>query len=523
MPTLISAEGVFGFAEADSVLVEGGRVQNVGRRSQLISPLVREERFPGGTIIGGLADAHFHPVGYTGALRRVVLKNASDMDDLVERLRAATTDLAPGESLIGIRLDDESLAERALPTRHELDRAADDRPILIYRYCGHIAVANTVALAAAGVDKDTPDPFGGIIDRDETGVPTGVLRETAIGSAATSVGDRASGLSPGDVAEASRLLARMGLTAVGAIVTAGGSLWCDGADELGVLVDSAPELAVPMPVLVATESAEELDTAAERLARAGRRVWFHGVKLFADGSLGGHTAAMVEPFADRPGERGTHRLPTEVAMPVAQRSLDRGGIVAIHAIGDAAVGHVLDIFELLIEGGADPDHLRMEHVSVIGDDDIERMAKLGVTASVQPAFLASETEWLPKRLGPERTALAYRFRALLDAGVPIAGGSDCPVEPPHPLHGVAAAVHRHGISPQEALTASEALSTFTEGAARAMGMPAPLAAGSPANLVVVDRDPVTLAARELRNVDVLGTFVDGESPALPATNVDWVG
>ncbi len=505
------------------MLVTGGRIDAVGRRADLLRPAIREDRFPGCTIIAGLADAHFHPVGYTGALRRLVLKNATDFADLLDRVSAAERDLPAGETLIGIRLDDETLAERELPTRLLLDQAAPDRPLILYRYCGHIAVTNTAGLAVAGISPDTPDPAGGAFDRDERGQPTGVLRETAISAVSSAIGDRAAGLTPAQVAEASRLLAAMGLTGLGGIVAYGTSLLCDGSNELQLMLDAAPELAIPVSVLVATEAPDELSDAADRVSSAGRRLRFHGVKLFADGSLGGHTAALRTPYADRPDNLGTHRLPMETALPVAQRSLDLGGSVAIHAIGDAAVGHVLDLFERLLDAGAVPERLRMEHVSLIADDDLDRMASMGITASVQPAFLASESDWLPKRVGRQRLAYVYRFRSMARAGIPLAGGSDCPVEPPHPLHGIAAAIDRHGIGPDEAVTVDQALEMFTTGAAAAMGFPPPLSEGAPANLAILDGDPASMGPSDIRRAHLLATFIDGKSPALPADQLDWPG
>jgi predicted amidohydrolase YtcJ len=522
-PTLITADRLFGAPGADAVLVDRGRIAEIGRSEELRPRAVVEERFAGATLLPGLRDAHFHPVGYAGALRRLVVKEAPDFDTLIASVRAAASDLPAGEPLIGVRLDDESLMERSLPTRFELDQAANDRPVLLYRYCGHIAVANTAALEAAGVGPDTVDPVGGSLDRSDDGIPNGVLRETAIALVTDPIGDRSRGLEPGHVAEATRHLAAAGLTSLGAIVSVGTGLWCEGAGEMEVLLAAAPELALPMRVLVATEDPRELGRAATAIADAGRRLEWAGVKLFADGSLGGHTAEMFDGYADRPDQRGTNRLDEAAAIAVAEASLDLGGAVAIHAIGDASVHRVLGVFARLIEAGADPAMLRMEHVSVITDDDLAWMAELGITASVQPAFLASEADWLETRLGPARLRHTYPFKTMARAGIRLAGGSDCPVEPPHPLWGLAAAVDRGGIVPGERLTVGESLSMFTSGAAAAMGQPDPLAVGSPAHLTVVADDVERMDAAALRNADVLMTFVEGETPPLPVGAVDWQG
>lgn len=521
--TLIVADRVFGHPEADAVMVEDRKVTSIGRASTLASTPVVEERFPGATILPGLIDAHFHPVGYAGALERLVLKDVPDMDALIDAVRSASSDLVAGELLIGIRLDDESLAERRLPTRAHLDLAVADRPVLLYRYCGHIAVANTAALDAAGIDASTPDPFGGSFDRDRDRTPTGVLRETAIGLVSDVIGDRARGLTPASIVEASRRLASLGLTSLGAMAAVGRGSSCEYDSEVDLLIEASASLAIPMAVMVQTMSPDDLRSAADRIRTAGRRVSFLGVKMFADGSLGGHTAAMKEPFTDRPSERGTTRLDSDVAFEVGRASLDLGGVVAIHAIGDAANASVLDIFGRLLDAGADPRRLRVEHASVLDDDDLERMATMGIVASVQPAFLASEGDWLERRVGPDRLTRTYPFASMRSAGITLAGGSDCPVEPPHPLWGLAAAVDRGGLVPAEALTIDQAVEMFTAGGAAALQRPAPLEIGSRADLTIVDGDVAAMTPAALRSADVVGTIVEGETVPPPDGDLVWPG
>lgn len=199
-----------------------------------------------------------------------------------------------------------------------------------------------------------------------------------------------------------------------------------------------------------------------------------------------------------------------------------GGVAAIHAIGDRAVSGVLDIFERLIASGADPAALRMEHVSIIDPPLAERFAKLGVTAVIQPAFLASESQWVFDRVGADREAWVYPFRSMGELGIPMAGSSDCPVEPPHPLWGMAAAIDRHGITPDEALDPLDALGLFTVGGARTLREPPPLAVGSPADLIVVDIDPSTATAASIHDATVVDTYVDGEVVDVDRSRSIWV-
>jgi predicted amidohydrolase YtcJ len=252
----------------------------------------------------------------------------------------------------------------------------------------------------------------------------------------------------------------------------------------------------------------------------GSRLRWAGLKRFADGSLGGHTAAMHEPFSDDPDENGMLRL-TAVEEELARASLEMGGTVAIHAIGDLACTRVLDLFEKLVGEGIAGHRLRLEHASVLTAGDIGRLARLGVIASVQPAFMASETRWLEKRVGPDRLLRTYPLGSLESAGVALAGGSDCPVEPPDPWAGIALARDRAGIVPAEALSAESAFRLFTSGGALALGEPEPLAAGSPADFLIVDRDPVTSTPDEVRATKVIDTWIGGEPVAVDRSIPTW--
>ena len=201
--------------------------------------------------------------------------------------------------------------------------------------------------------------------------------------------------------------------------------------------------------------------------------------------------------------------------------MDLGGIVAIHAIGDAANAFTLDIFEILRDEGALLDALHVEHASVLREQGIVRMGELEIIASVQPAFLASEQQWAHKRLG-HRTERTYAFASMLAAGATLAGGSDCPVEPPHPLWGLAAAHERGNIAPSETLSGTQILDAFTHGGAYSMREPVPLAIGSPADLVIVDHDPTTARASTIRNGTVMATYVKGERRT-PGEGSTWKG
>ncbi|MBP1631870.1 MAG: hypothetical protein H6Q11_158, partial [Acidobacteria bacterium] len=460
-------------------------------------------------------------VGHAAALAHLSLAGAADLAGVAALVRATAAAQAPGPAVLALRLDDEALAEGRLPDRALLDRAAPGHPVLLIRHCGHIAVASTAALEAAGLGPDAPDPEGGSLDRDDRGRPTGVLRETAVAPVAAALQARLPRLQPGDLVASVASLAGIGLTGLGAVVSTDQGLWGGGAPELDLLLEAAADLPLPLRVLVIAADPGELAAAARRLDAAGPMVSFLGLKAFADGSLGGHTAALRLPYADRPGTSGTLRLDPAWAVEMTRAAAALGGMTAIHAIGDAALGGVLDIFTEAMAAGIDASRLRVEHASLAPLPEVRRLAALGVTACIQPSFLPADSPWLEARLGPDRAAHAYNFRTLADAGVPLAGGSDCPVEPPHPLWGMAAARDRAGFRPEQALTAAEALGLFTAGAARAIGEDAGLATGAPATFTVLDGDPVAADPAGLRRMQVEAVFVAGQEVVPPPGAVAW--
>lgn len=437
--------------------------------------------YPTCTIVGAFTDSHLHPFGYAALTSGTSLFGATSIDDVVDRVAEAATGLGPGTAVVAQRLDDTPLGR--LPERTDLDRAVPENPAIVYRYCGHVAVANTAALAAAGIDQDTPDPIGGSFDRGSDGLPNGVLRETALDT----VGVALEGLvpPPDDRATVAAIngLAGLGIAGIGGMVAAGSPIWCGVGDELDSLCRLGPEIRIRVDAIIIADTSRTLEAGAGRLAEAGPRVGFWGWKAFADGSLGGHTAAMHEPFSGTT-QRGTMRLDPDHTYQMGRCALDLGGIVAVHAIGDRAIDETLDVFERLIDNGAEPHRLRMEHVSVPTASAITRMAKLGIVASIQPSFLTSEASWVPGRLGPGRAA--YPFAAMQAAGVSLLGGSDCPVERPDPLAGIAAAVNRPGWDDGESLDIGSALALFTDAPARHFGQPEPLTPGSAADLVMID-------------------------------------
>jgi predicted amidohydrolase YtcJ len=491
-------------AAAHAVLVDDGRIVAIGPPDGLRGGVAREQRLEG-VLVPAPADAHLHPVALAAAAMHLDLRSVAGIAEAMSLIRERAGAHPGSTPVVAIGFDDEQVADGRMPHRRDLDGAAPGRPLLVHRVCGHVASASTAALDLAGIRPGTPDPPGGSIDRDADG-PTGILRETAVEAVASALAGRLPAPGPGEVLSTLRGLVRRGLTLVTGMVSTGVGGWCGGSDELTPLLEVATDLPLEVDVYVMTPDPDDLRKAAKRIYDGGGRLRFAGWKGFADGSLGARTAFLREPYTDAPGERGTDRLDVR-APALADAALELGGGVAVHAIGDAAAGRVLDLFQTLADRGVAGNRLRLEHASVLSESDVARIARLGAVASIQPAFIRSDSAWLPRRLGPARVEAAYPFRRLADAGVTLAGGSDAPVEDPDPWSGMAAARTRQGLDGGPGLSADEALAAFVAGPRRAAGRGPALAVGAPADLVLLDADPV---AGDPASVDVRGVWKDGE-------------
>jgi predicted amidohydrolase YtcJ len=430
MRSLLTSRGIIGHPGADAVLIEDDRVVAIGQSSELSATRSISHD---GYLGAARHDHHFHPFGYAGSVLGLSLKQAGSFAGLSHEVRQAVSALAPGQALIGNRLDDEALSERRLPTRSDLDGWTGAIPTLLHRYCGHLAVANTAALELAGL----------------TDLGDGILRETEIAPVTDALTPLRPPLNEDEVARTLTGLAGVGLGTITAIVSTTEPLWCGVDDELGTLIEIAPELPFDIEVLVIAASPPQLRDAAEQIRTAQLdNLRFFGWKEFADGALGARTAALHAPFSDDLDNCGTLRLDRDHAETMARACLDLAGTIAIHAIGDAANDEVLSLFAGLIEQGASSHHLRIEHASMLTETARGLMATLGATASVQPSFISSEVDWLEKRVG-DRTRYTYALAAMEEAGIPLVGGSDCPVESPNPWPAMEAAIGS-GLSPESA-------------------------------------------------------------------------
>ncbi len=464
-----------GSGYADALLEADGEVIAVGSEEAVRrdAPTGTEwERLAGRLVLPGLIDPHLHWLASVVEARGVDLRDSRNLPGFKRRLTRAAAAAPPGP-LLGGGWDQERLEEGRYPTRRDLDEAVPDRSVVLYRVCHHAAVVNSAALEELGIDRGTPDPPGGRIGRDANGEPTGVLFDRALSGLERFPAElfRTAG------EEAIQFLHRAasrGLTAIGAMSAR--AVEADTAREWAAR-DALP---VTLRFYLRWDDRRELDRLRARPGDPAPSVV--GLKLALDGSLGARTAWLNAPYSDRPGERGLALWTAEEVEAAADLAAAKKVDLALHAIGDRALGLALDVLER--RGGP----FRIEHASVAPPALRERLRRAGCRVVVQPRFVESDT-WIPERLGPGRAPWAYPIRALLDLGVPVAGSSDAPIEPFDPWTGLRTAVERCNLTPEEAIR----LYTVSAGPALGEPMRGTLAPGAPSDLLVVDAPDLSSA------------------------------
>ena len=519
--SVVVAANPGGLEVAEAIAIANGRVVAVGRREEVaVPPGARVVDAGDAAVIPGIHDFHVHLVGLARAGRQVRLDDAVDADEMASRLSAAAALTAPGDWIGGRGWKDAALVGGL----ERLEAAVGERPAFLMSHDGHSAWASASARRRAELDRSTPDPAGGRIERDESGEPNGILRERALDLVAPFV-TRLQGealIEPLDAAL--RELVSLGITGaseagdytdengVGTDAALGDSY--SSLTDLGRVVDGRLRLSIGIPAdAIAAAASLGLRTGA---ALDGRRTLRFGwAKQYTDGALGSGTAALFTPEGDAGVMRiGPERLDADIAAARAA-----GIAMAMHAIGDRAVSFVLDAVERAIPRAPAVPSDRIEHAQLLRPADAARFGQLGVVASIQPIHAAADRD-LVEAGWPGRQDDAYAWRSLASAGALLAAGSDTPVESANPWLGIFAAVHRRVPSdsradwrPIQALTVAEALAAYTLGPARAIGASdeGHLGVGARADCAVLSVSLETL----LRVDDALAearstlTFVDG--------------
>lgn len=499
---------------AEALLVDAGRVAWVGEGSDAPTAS-RVIDLNGATVLPGLTDAHIHLFAIAQARLQVPLTppGVTAIDDILRLLSEEAARLPKGAWVHAAGLFEYALAERRLPLRAELDRAVPDHPVLIRRFCGHVAIVNSAALAALGLQDGLSDPEGGTFGR----TPDGRLDGSAMEKAAEIIFRTVPPLPRAALLDSLRHTigecARMGMTAA-VEAAVGFTNGFDDEDSTWEALRQAGGAPIRLGFMLQVDPAE----AAERriTPRLDPRWQRATLKFFADGIVVARTATVSEGYVDTPSQGFFVRPPEELTRLIVDAHRD-GWQIAVHATGDRAVGHIIAAYEEAnrLAPRADARH-RIEHYFCPPPGGYARMRDLGAVIVMQPSFVARMNASIRAAFG-ERAHRYYPGRSAVDAGVTYVGSSDAPTGIWSPWAGMAEAVdraarHGHAIGPQEALTNREALASYTLAPARVMKQETwrgSLAVGMAADLIAVDRDPTDCDAQALADTQTLMTMVDG--------------
>ncbi len=506
---------------AEAVAVLHGRIVAAGNAAAVkpwIGPATRVIDLAGKFALPGFIDDHTHFTSGGFQLLGVDLRPARSQREFADRLRQHAAKLTKGEWITGGDWDDQAWTPPELPRKELIDTVTPANPVLVSRYDGHMALANSLALKLAGITRATKDVPGGTIVRDPaTGEPTGMLKDAAMGLVYRVIPPPADEQLLRATRAALAEARRVGLTSIQ-----------DMSDERDLW---AYQALLERGELTARFYCRTPLPRWREVARVGLRANFGGdwirigsLKGFMDGSLGSTTAVFFEPYTDAPNTSGIFN---SMAIPLEKMEkmiveADRAGLqLSIHAIGDRANSVLLDMFEKAVaQNGPRDRRFRIEHAQHIHPRDFARFAKLGVIASVQPYHAIDDGRWADKRIGPERSKTTYAFRTFIDSGVKLAFGSDWSVAPLDPLLGIYAAVTRAtlddkrptGWVPEQKINVAEAIAGYTTGAAYAAfeeNQKGSLTPGKLADIVVLSDDLFAIPPERIRDVKVMMTIVGG--------------
>ncbi len=488
---------------AQAVAVRKDKIVAVGTTSKVrrwIGKKTKIVDLKGKTVVPGFTDSHAHIIWLGFQSSELDLRNVSSIESIKRQLRERVKATEKGKWVFGRGWDQDLLKEKRYPTRWDLDKAAPDNPVFIVRVCGHIGVANSKALELAGIDKKTAKSLGDYVGRDpETGDLNGLFKEKTV--------DLIRGIPKPSLRELQKACitalseaAKLGLTTVTCITDSLGEIYA-----LEKLAEKG-QLSLRVYAMVPIDSLRKLKN--RKVDAPYLKV--KCVKMFADGSLGARTAALMEPYADEPSEAGMLYYALKQQRQLINEADSSGFQIAVHVIGDKAVEQTVQAFEDLGKERVMKHRHRLEHVSVLNPNLIKRIKSLGLLATIQPHFVVSDF-WVVNRLGHERARWTYAFKSLVDNGVPVAGSSDAPVEQLNPLLGVWAAVTRER-SPEERLSVMEALRAYTMGGAyfsfeeKVKGS---IEVGKYADLAVLSQNPLKVKPDKIKDIVVVMTMVGG--------------
>lgn len=523
IPDLVLVNGVIYTGDAakprvEALAVKGERIMATGSTQQiraLAGEGTRVLDLQGRFAMPGFNDAHIHMANGGQARLAVELNGAATLEEFQQRIRARLGEFKAGEWITGRGWDHTLWPGKKFPTAKDLDAVSTEHPMIFNRVDGHVAIANSLALKMAGITRNTQDPPGGEIERDQDGNPTGLLKENAMGLVRRQMPD----LTPAQRRRAIELAleeaAQHGVTSV-----QDNSSWQDF--QVYEALKKEGKLTVRVTEwLPFTAPLGQLEQMRQRGGTTDPWLKTGALKGVVDGTLGSRTAAMLEPFADDASTRGILRIPEAELKKLAIERDKAGFQIALHAIGDAANRAALDAIAAAraANGARDARH-KIEHAQVVAPPDFARFKELGVIASMQPCHETTDMRWAQERVGPERAKGAYAWRSMQKAGVRLAFGTDYPVEPIDPMIGLYACVTRErpeggppgGWIPQEKISIGDCIDAYTAGSAYAEFEEAnkgQLVPGKFADIVVLSADVTKISPRQILQTKAVTTIVGG--------------
>jgi len=511
-------------SKAEAVGVIGDKIVFIGSNAD-IKPLIKERTkvidAKGKTLLPGFQDSHMHPLLVGHFANGVILNDAKTIPEFLQKVKEKADKTPKGQMILGSGWNQELMDERRYPTRWEIDSVAPNNPVFLIHWNCHIYLANTMLLNQKGITKDTPDPEGGTIHKNEKGEPTGILLEKAVDLVAPGFVETGANLfgreqSKEALKYVADLAAKWGLTSLVDILA--GDAQVSAYQELVEEGDLAVRISFYL-------SHAYVDSAVNLGLKSGfgdNRLRLAGIKMVADGSLSSHTAALRKPYVDMPETTGVMRHTEEEIRSVVFKATQNGLQVDIHALGDRAGEIVLKIFKEAKDKFEPKDpRFKISHCIILEKDLIKQFAELNVIASVQPCFIMGGMHWIPRQVSPEMTNYAHAYRSLIDAGVHVAGGTDAPICTLNPLVNIYVAVTRkdlkgqpeNGWHPEQRVTAEEALRMVTIEGAYSTGdedVKGSIEVGKLADFALLSDDPLTVQPEKIKDIKNAMTIVGGK-------------
>jgi predicted amidohydrolase YtcJ len=507
---------------AEALAISEGRITCVGKMDHVLTDCgggqegVETVNLKGQFVMPGFNDAHVHLGGAAADELAVPLIGVPSAEEMQKRVAAAVAQHKEGEWITGGGWDHTLWLEKRFPNRQQLDAVSPKNPVILTHISGHVAVANSLALKSAEIDKNTPNPPGGEIERDALGQPTGMLKEgAAISLVKVRIPDPTFEQRRKGIELVLANVAKNGVTSVQDY-----SEWADfqvyqQLKEEGKLSVRITEwLPFNLP----------LNELQNRQAQGGTKdAWLKtgALKAFLDGAMGSRTAAMLEPYSDDPSTSGILTSDPEKLTAMAIQRDKAGFQLAFHAIGDRANRIALDVFAAVAKANGPRDRRdRIEHAQVVAPMDFTRFAELHVIASMQPSQQTTDMRWAEDRIGRERIIGAHAWATMLKNKVPLAFGTDYPVEPISPFRGLYACVTRerpdggpkHGWEPQERISLEDCIRAYTSGSAYAQfeeGKKGELKPGEYADFIILSNDLTKVPPAQFTKTRVLLRTVVG--------------